>query len=143
MDGRNPVSKMRPLFYLVLATAALSLACEDVPPTAVEGFSPTKMSLIAMGQTQEALVAAVGKPLSEYRSPEMPDRVLLTYATPGAVWVGGEYRTKVRGYDSTVLLVDGRVDGARVYNSETGVVCDCSKQKCVKDWAAPCAVGPR
>lgn len=110
-------------------------ACQTVEPQQTADFSADRLAKIRIGTSRTEVLAALGAPLSG----DGGSRNFLEYATPGARWMLGEYRTDVRGYECAIWLDRDMVTAARVFDAAAGKLCECNTEACPQGWAEPCA----
>jgi hypothetical protein len=136
---------LAPVFYrrggaLVFAIVSTlgAVGCQDIAPERAPGFQPSKLAGVTIGMSEEELVALLGSPLpTPSGMPPAPYQVA-HYATRGARWWLGEYRSNVRGDDCLFWLQDGKVVAARYLNEVNQKLCRCEKGNCPAEWARPC-----
>jgi hypothetical protein len=126
------------LHVLACALGLFAAACVEEPPQVAAGFQLKKMSGVSVGLSRTDVVSIVGAPVREVTSESSPGRTMLVYAMPGAVWIDGEYKTKVSGYECLVWLQGDRVVSARIMQPQAGLMCSCDEKACPTNWSDAC-----
>ena len=127
-------------FGLMTATALLVCSCQDVKPREAGGFRAEQLAKVSLGMSRGDIRAIMGPPLQEHQAAQAGETSALWYAEPGALWIMGEYKTNVRGFECVMWLRDGNLTDARVFNAATGTVCHCNEESCSLDWADACFI---
>jgi hypothetical protein len=94
---------------------------------------------VTLGMSSEAVLGALGAPLTDTYDP--PDKATrrLVYARVGVLSLGSNH-LMWPGLDYTVLLQDGAVVSAYILDTKRDLMCRCERERCLPDWTVPCLV---
>jgi hypothetical protein len=103
------------------------------------GLHQDTATKVTLGMSSEAVLGALGAPLSDTYDPPDEATRRLVYARVAVLSLGSNHLMSP-GLDYTVLLEDDAVVSAYIIDTKRDLMCRCEREHCPPDWSVPCLV---